>query len=110
MIKNDSIVFTGGFGEKRNGSGLPVDGNTVFQIGSVSKSFTATLMAMMVDDGLVNWDDPVKWYLPDFAMYDPWVTDNMEVRDLFLHRSVCLDRPAPTSPAWDMTGTISMPC
>lgn len=87
VIKNDSVVFTGGFGEKLNGSGLPVDGNTVFQIGSVSKSFTATLMAMMVDDGLVNWDDPIKWYLPDFAMYDPWVTDNMQVRDLFLHRS-----------------------
>ena len=87
VIKNDSIVFVQGFGEKRNGSGLPVDGNTVFQIGSVSKSFTATLMAMLVDDGLVNWNDPVKWYLPDFALYDPWVTDNLEVRDLFLHRS-----------------------
>ncbi len=87
VIKNDSIVFVQGFGEKRNGSGLPVDGNTVFQIGSVSKSFTATLMAMLVDDGLVNWNDPVKWYLPDFALYDPWVTENLEVRDLFLHRS-----------------------
>ncbi|MDD2538715.1 MAG: serine hydrolase [Bacteroidales bacterium] len=87
VIKNDSVVFAGGFGEKRNGSGLTVDGNTVFQIGSVSKSFTATLMAMMVDEGLVNWNDPVKWYLPDFSMYDPWVTDNMQVRDLFLHRS-----------------------
>lgn len=87
VIKNDSVVFAQGFGEQRNDSGVPVNENTVFQIGSVSKSFTATLMAMLADEGLVSWEDPVKWYLPDFAMYDPWVTENMQVRDLFLHRS-----------------------
>ncbi|HOO42294.1 MAG TPA: serine hydrolase [Bacteroidales bacterium] len=87
VIKNDSVVFARGFGEQRNDSGIPVTENTVFQIGSVSKSFTATLMAMLADEGLVGWEDPVKWYLPDFALYDPWVTENMQVRDLFLHRS-----------------------
>ena len=87
VIHNDSIVFAEGFGEKLKGSGLPVDANTVFQIGSVSKSFTATLIAMLVDEGKVSWDDPIKKYLPDFEMYDPWVTENMQVRDLLLHRS-----------------------
>ncbi|HHV40001.1 MAG TPA: serine hydrolase [Bacteroidales bacterium] len=87
VIHNDSIVFAEGFGEKRNGSGLPVDAQTVFQIGSVSKSFTAALVAMLVDEGKVAWDDPIKKYLPDFEMYDPWVTENLQVRDLLLHRS-----------------------
>jgi len=87
VIKNDSLVFVQGFGEKLKDSGLPVDGNTVFQIGSVSKSFTAMLIAMLVDEGKVDWSAPIKQYLPDFEMYDPWVSENMQVRDLLLHRS-----------------------
>lgn len=87
VIKNDRVVMAQGFGEKLKGSGQPVDANTVFQIGSVSKSFTATLMAMMVEEGKVAWDSPVKTYLPDFRMFDPWVSEHLQVRDLFLHRT-----------------------
>lgn len=90
VIKDNQIVFAQGFGRKDKS--LPasaenaVDTNTVFQIGSVSKSFTATIMGMLVDEGKVDWNAPVKQYLPDFAMYDPWVSDHLQVRDLFLHR------------------------
>lgn len=87
VIKDDKMVMAEGFGEKLKGSGRVVDANTVFQIGSVTKSFTATLMAMMVEDSLVRWEDPVKMYLLEFEMFDPWLTDNLQVRDLFLHRT-----------------------
>lgn len=79
VIKDDKMVMAEGFGEKLKGSGRVVDANTVFQIGSVTKSFTATLMAMMVEDSLVRWEDPVKMYLLEFEMFDPWLTDNLQV-------------------------------
>ena len=54
-----------------------MDEHTLFQIGSTSKSFTGALMAELVDEGKVSWEDTVKNILPDFEMYDPWVTANM---------------------------------
>jgi CubicO group peptidase (beta-lactamase class C family) len=61
--------------------------STVFQIGSTIKAFTAALVAMQVDEGGVEWDDPVVNYLPDFQMYDPWVTREFTVTDLMAQRS-----------------------
>ena len=60
---------------------------TMFAIGSTSKAFTATLMAMLVDSGKVAWDDPITEYLPWFQLYDPYVTREMTIRDLLTHRS-----------------------
>jgi CubicO group peptidase (beta-lactamase class C family) len=62
-----------------------VDQNTLFQIGSISKSFTALVMAQLVDEKLLGWDDTVKNILPDFRMYDKWVQENMQVKDIMVH-------------------------
>ena len=61
--------------------------STLFQIASVSKAFTAATLALLVDDGKLDWDDPVIDYLPEFRMYDPWVTREFTIRDLLTHRS-----------------------
>ena len=87
IVKDNKVIFAKGFGEKELGKGAPVDEFTSFQIGSVSKSFTATLMAMLVDEGKVSWDDPVKKHLPDFEMYDPWVSDHLLIKDIMIHRT-----------------------
>lgn len=81
------VIFSEGFGVKENGGNTPVDANTIFQIGSVSKSFTATLMASLVAEGKVKWNDTIKNILPDFKMYDSWVTENMQVKDIMTHKS-----------------------
>ena len=58
-----------------------------FAIGSSSKAFTAAAIAMLVDEGKLKWDDPVTKYLPEFELYDPYVTRELTVRDLLSHRS-----------------------
>jgi CubicO group peptidase (beta-lactamase class C family) len=68
---SDRSVASGGVPGVVNTPGEPIDENTVFQIGSVSKSFTSTIMGQLVDEGLVKWTDTVKNILPDFRYYDP---------------------------------------
>jgi CubicO group peptidase (beta-lactamase class C family) len=58
-----------------------------FGIGSISKSFTALTLGILVDEGKINWDDKVKSYLPYFELYAPYVTNNFTIRDLLTHRS-----------------------
>lgn len=87
VVRNDSVVFARGFGVRKLGSPERVDENTLFAIGSASKSFTAVAIAMLVDDGKVKWDDPATKYLPGFQMYDPYVTRELSIRDLLSHRS-----------------------
>ncbi len=69
------------------GDPAPVDARTRFGIASNTKLFTATALGMLVEEGKVEWDAPVIRYLPAFAMYDPWVTREITVRDLLVHRS-----------------------
>lgn len=93
VTKNGRLIYAKGFGIKdggKTGGIVPSDTitrNTVFQIGSVSKSFTATLMAMLVDDGKVKWEDTVKNILPELRLYDKWVEQNIQVKDLMTHRT-----------------------
>ncbi len=87
VVRNDSVVLLKGYGVKRLGSAEPVDGRTLFAIGSSSKAFTALGVAMLVDEGKVRWDDPATKYLPGFQLYDPYVTRELTVRDLLTHRS-----------------------
>ncbi len=87
VVKDGKTVFSQGFGVKRLGGDQTISPESVFQIGSVTKSFTATLMAMLVEDSLVRWDDPVREYLPDFQMHERCATDDLQIRDLFLHRT-----------------------
>jgi len=87
IVKNGNMVFCRGYGEKTLGQNNPPDGNTLFAIASNTKAFTATAMAMLVQEGKVRWDDPVRQYLPYFSLYDPWVSEAFTIRDLLCHRS-----------------------
>lgn len=87
VVKDGKVVVTQGFGVRKLGDPTPVDGKTIFEIASNSKAFTAAGLAMLVDQGKLKWDDPVIKHLPDFRMYDAYVTAEMTVRDLLTHRS-----------------------
>ncbi|MCM3904442.1 MAG: serine hydrolase, partial [Pyrinomonadaceae bacterium] len=87
IVKDDRIVLAKGYGVKKLGEPAPVDERTLFAIGSSSKAFTAASIAMLVDAGKLKWDDPATKYLPDFELYDPYVTRELTVRDLLSHRS-----------------------
>lgn len=87
IVQDGKLIFAKGFGVKNSGSNDPVTENTVFQIGSTSKAFTATLAAMLVDEGKFNWEDKVIDHVPDFRMYDPWATREFQVVDLMSQRS-----------------------
>ena len=87
IVRNDSVVLARGYGVRTLGRPEPVDARTLFAIGSSSKAFTATAVAMLVDEGKLKWDDPATSYLPGFQLYDPYATRELTVRDLLTHRS-----------------------
>jgi CubicO group peptidase (beta-lactamase class C family) len=87
IVRNDSIIYSKGFGTKEVNTSNTVNENTLFAIGSISKSFTALTLGILVDEGKIKWDDKVVTYLPYFELYDPYVTANFTIRDLLTHRS-----------------------
>ena len=87
VIDNGEIIYTRTTGEREAGTGKKITRQTLFKIASNSKGMTASLLARLVDAGKLRWDDPVTKYLPKFRMFDPWVTQNMQVRDLLVHNS-----------------------
>lgn len=87
IVRNDSVIFSKGYGNLEISKERKVDENTIFGIGSISKSFTALTLGILVDEGEIDWDDKVKEYLPYFELYAPYVTDNFTIRDLLTHRS-----------------------
>lgn len=87
IVENDAITFARGFGTRALGKPEAVDADTLFQTGSTGKAFTVAALAILVDAGKLSWDDKVTDRLPGFQMYDPWVTREMTLRDLLVHRS-----------------------
>jgi CubicO group peptidase (beta-lactamase class C family) len=87
IVKDGKTIYEKGFGVKDVKTGEKVDANTLFAIASNSKAYTATLMAMLVEEGKVSWDDNVRDYLPWFELYDNYVSSEMTIRDLLCHRS-----------------------
>jgi CubicO group peptidase (beta-lactamase class C family) len=87
IVKDDKIVVARGYGLRALGGATPVDGRTLFGIASNSKVFTATALGLLVEEGQVEWDAPVIRYLPWFQLADPYVTRELTVRDLLVHRS-----------------------
>jgi CubicO group peptidase (beta-lactamase class C family) len=87
IIKDGKVVLSKGYGVRENGKPSPVTPETLFSIASVSKAFTAAALALLVDDGLLRWEDKVTKHLPQFQLYDPWVTREFAVRDLLIHNS-----------------------
>lgn len=87
IIKDGKVIFLKGFGERNTESGALVDEETIFGIASCSKAFTAASLAILVDDGKLNWDDNVIDHLPDFKLYDEYITKDLTIEDLVCHRS-----------------------
>ncbi|MDZ4799161.1 MAG: serine hydrolase [Bryobacteraceae bacterium] len=86
VIKDGKPVLVRGYGVRKLGDSAAVDANTLFGIASNSKAFTATALAILVDEGKISWDDPVQKHLPTFATWDPWVSREVTIRDLLCHR------------------------
>ncbi|WP_380878696.1 serine hydrolase [Sphingomonas sp. DBB INV C78] len=87
IVENGQTVLAKGYGEKKLGSNDPVTPDTIFPTGSTGKAVTVAALATLVDQGKIGWDDKVIDRLPGFQMYDPWVTREMTIRDLLVHRS-----------------------
>lgn len=87
VIENGEVVYVRTAGERRAGSGEPIDADTLFKIASNSKAMTASVLARQVAAGKLRWNDPVVRHLPQFRMHDTWVGENMQVRDLLMHNS-----------------------
>ncbi|MGV0925574.1 serine hydrolase [Empedobacter tilapiae] len=87
VIKDGTIVHSKGYGVKSLKTGEKVQSNTNFGIASNSKAFTAAALAILVDEGKIKWDDKVITHIPEFKMYNDYVTKEFTIRDLLTHRS-----------------------
>jgi len=87
VVKDGRVAVAKGYGVRKLGESAPVDAQTLFGIASNTKAFTATALGILVDEGKIRWDAPVIDYVPWFQMSDPYVTREMTVRDLLVHRS-----------------------
>ncbi len=87
IVKDGKVVLAKGYGVKSILTQEKVDANTLFGIASNSKAFTTAALAMLVDEGKLKWDDKVTQYLPEFKMYNEYVTNEFTIRDLLTHRS-----------------------
>jgi CubicO group peptidase (beta-lactamase class C family) len=87
IVKNGRVVLAKGYGIRKIGDSTRVDEHTLFGIGSNTKAFTSALLAKLVDEGKITWDDKVYERLPGFQMYDPYVSHEMTIRDLLTHKS-----------------------
>jgi CubicO group peptidase (beta-lactamase class C family) len=85
VVSGSEVVYIEGFAERDVEAALPVTPTTLFSTASVTKAFTAAAVALMVDDGLVEWDLPVRRYLPAFSLYERERTRHVLVRDLLTH-------------------------
>ena len=87
IVRDGRTAYLKGFGARKAGSQAQAGPDTVFQLASLSKPFTSVLIASLVGDGLLSWDDKVKAILPEFRLYDPAADSRFTVRDLLAHRS-----------------------
>ncbi|RPF35048.1 serine hydrolase [Streptomyces sp. TLI_185] len=87
VVHNDKVLYLKGFGLRKAGTKDRVGADTVFQLASVSKPIASTVVAAVVGEKTVGWDDPVVDHNPGFKLKDPWVTRHVTLADLFSHRS-----------------------
>ena len=87
VVQDGKVIYAKGYGYRDLEQKLPVTTGTLFPIGSITKSFTALTFAILKDEGKVDWDKPVRNYLPEFQMNDPVASEEATPRDLFSHRT-----------------------
>lgn len=86
IVKDGNLIFTGNYGALEVGKNEKPDENTLYAIASNSKAFTSAIIGMLIQEGKLNWNDKVKKYLPYFELYDPWVSNEITIRDILSHR------------------------
>lgn len=87
VVIDGKTVLTQGYGTREAGKDAPVNAETVFQIASISKSLSATVAAIQITKGKVDWDDPVSRHLPGFALSNAYVSEHATIGDFFAHRA-----------------------
>src|SRR5438874_5667564 len=87
VVFQDKTVYAKGFGLRDVNTKAPVNADTVFQLASLSKSIGSTVVAELVGEGKITWDSKLSGLDPVFVMFDPWVTREITIRDMYAHRS-----------------------
>lgn len=87
IVKDGKVIHAKGYGVRSIKTNKPVDENTLFGVASNTKAFTAAALGMLVDEHKISWDTKVTDVIPEFKMYDPYVTSQFTIRDLLTHRS-----------------------
>jgi CubicO group peptidase (beta-lactamase class C family) len=87
VVHQDQVVYLNGHGLRDREAGQPVTADTLFPIASCTKAFTTAAMAVLVEEGKIGWDDPVRKHLPAFRLSDPLADANVTLRDLLTHRT-----------------------
>ena len=87
VVKDGKVIHAKGYGVSSLNTNAKVDENTLFGIASNSKAFTAATLGILVDEKKINWDDKVIQYIPEFRLYNSYVTEDFTIRDLLCHRS-----------------------
>lgn len=87
IVKDGKVIYAEGFGYRDMDKKLNVTKDTLFAIGSCTKAFTAAILGILADEGKLEWDKPVRHYLPTFTMYDNVASEQMTPLDLVTHRS-----------------------
>ena len=85
VVQNGEVALVRAYGLRDVEAGLKVTTDTQFLIGSVTKSFTATGLALLMDERRIDWTKPVRDYVPEFRLHDAVATDRITVRDLLCH-------------------------
>ncbi|HEX5102208.1 MAG TPA: serine hydrolase [Pirellulaceae bacterium] len=86
VVKDGKVVHLRGYGPRSIGGSEPVDGQTVFRLASISKTFTAATAALLVEEGKLTWDDPIRKHVPEFELHDRYLTEHVSLRDCLSHR------------------------
>ena len=87
VVKDGKIIHAKGYGVRSLNTKEKVNENTLFGVASNSKAFTSAALGMLQDEGKLSYDDKVRDYIPEFKMYNPYVTEEFTIRDMLTHRS-----------------------
>lgn len=87
VVQNSETALVRAYGQRDVEADLPVTPQTSFSICSITKTFTATALALLVDEGTLDWSKPVRDYVPEFRLHDSFASDRVTVRDLLCHHS-----------------------
>ena len=85
VVKDGNVVFSKSYGVKNIDTKIPVDEETMFGMASTTKALICIALGMIVDDGIINWDDKVRFHMPSFKLSDAYITEDARVQDLLLH-------------------------